>query len=64
MLALKDRKATIEWAKANARRTGTPRYIIMYGSFHHIEKTPPKGIFGSHPYLKVMPDGTVTEHKS
>ena len=48
----------LEQAKANARLTGTNRYLWQYSGVYWVETDRPNGAFGSFTYTEVHSDGT------
>jgi hypothetical protein len=60
----RDRSRAYEAAKANAKMTGTDRYVTMSNGYYWISKTPPVAFFGSQEYDVVRPDGTVERKTS
>jgi hypothetical protein len=51
----------IAQARANARWTGTPRYVRDYLGNQYVERDPPSDP-SVNPYVEVSPDGTIAFH--
>lgn len=64
MNAGRNHKIAVQWAQANAKLTGTDRYLWIYNGVYWIEKTPPTGAFGSFTYTEVHPDGTLEDKQT